>query len=194
MCGEKCGASWASWPPPWITPACAGKSIKKSVKLQKGGDHPRVCGEKCWPLVCTIWFTGSPPRVRGKGALDNRNLQGPGITPACAGKSVPLRPLGVVARDHPRVCGEKHLAAAESARPSGSPPRVRGKVCTELLEALEKRITPACAGKSSRICIMRWIAWDHPRVCGEKTGLLDTRLQRQGSPPRVRGKEGKPNE
>ena len=30
-----------------ITPAYAGKSFGRAVRLAPGGDHPRVCGEKC---------------------------------------------------------------------------------------------------------------------------------------------------
>ena len=50
------------------------------------------------------------------------------------------------------------------------------------------RITPAYAGKSSRICIMMWIAWDHPRVCGEKQNHVIVWSCCLGSPPRMRGK------
>ena len=51
----------------------------------------------------------------------------------------------------------------------GSPPRMRGK-----------GLWPA-AGSCTR--------WDHPRVCGEKSGYFDLRNGVLGSPPRMRGKE-----
>ena len=51
-----------------ITPACAGKTLKRSAVLKLLQDHPRVCGEN----VALEWVndlsTGSPPRVRGKQA------------------------------------------------------------------------------------------------------------------------------
>ena len=50
----------------------------------------------------------------------------------------------------------------------GSPPRVRGKVLYEPLRAVA--------------------IWDHPRVCGEKSGKMSQNQLNQGSPPRVRGK------
>ena len=70
---------------------------------------------------------GSPPRMRGK----RRKLAGQekavGITPADAGKTGVCR-LGKSARwDHPRGCGENHLAVAVGADALGSPPRMRGK-------------------------------------------------------------------
>ena len=50
-----------------ITPACAGKSVKRNEFARVERDHPRMCGEKSdRKRVDTEWFR---------------------ITPACAGKS-----------------------------------------------------------------------------------------------------------
>ena len=70
----------------------------------------------------------------------------------------------------------------------GSPPRVRGKADKSTTYALTPGITPACAGKSFFIFIKSWLHRDHPRVGGEKPIRLENVQQRQGSPPRVRGK------
>ena len=111
---------------------------------------------------------GSPPRVRGKGAVKIKAQPQAGITPACAGKRLIVTSHNARTWDHPRVCGEKrplHLS------------RFRGQ-----------GITPACAGKSRihRVCTDRHR--DHPRVCGEKAHTCKWLLLAQGSPPRVRGK------
>ena len=29
----------------WITPACAGTTIIGIIRPEKGGDHPRMCGD-----------------------------------------------------------------------------------------------------------------------------------------------------
>ena len=50
------------------------------------------------------------------------------------------------------------------------------------------RITPARAGKSSASRKTAGTFWDHPRVCGEKTGAIEKPSSGMGSPPRVRGK------
>ena len=50
-------------------------------------------------------------------------------------------------------------------------------------------ITPACAGKSKKDTHAAKEAKDHPRVCGEKGTTEMCKLHKQGSPPRVRGKE-----
>ena len=49
-------------------------------------------------------------------------------------------------------------------------------------------ITPAYAGKRLWFLQKRWCSWDHPRVCGEKTGILRVNSYNAGSPPRMRGK------
>ena len=90
-----------------ITPAYAGKSSPKRSKNHETRDHPRVCGEKYCCTAMASRRSGSPPRMRGKGALDSRNRQVPGITPAYAGKRKSA--FSYLSRfwDHPRVCGEK---------------------------------------------------------------------------------------
>ena len=133
--------------------------------------------------------SGSPPRVRGKVFQCPASRVGPGITPACAGKSGGGVCLSAGGGDHPRVCGEKTRSAFASHRAAGSPPRVRGKAPAGNQQNRQGGITPACAGKSpvpSRRTLPRR---DHPRVCGEKYPLLMSSSSIAGSPPRVRGKD-----
>ena len=94
-----------------ITPACAGKRPSDRQVRPDVQDHPRVCGEKGAGTGAEAHRLGSPPRVRGKELLKlflNAELR---ITPACAGKSISGTTARVSAWDHPRVCGEKRLAA-----------------------------------------------------------------------------------
>ena len=107
VCGEKChrsrGFTSLSGSPPrvrgkvlytserrlsiGITPACAGKSAGSYRRRSPAKDHPRVCGEKSALVKKRGPIEGSPPRVRGKGAV-RAYYEGKGrITPACAGKS-----------------------------------------------------------------------------------------------------------
>ena len=72
----------------------------------------------------------------------------PGITPACAGKSSALWQCRMSRRDHPRVCGEKDASIPQTNNHRGSPPRMRGKVCSMRIFPGFTRITPAYAGKS----------------------------------------------
>ena len=110
-----------------ITPAYAGKSQGRACGASRPRDHPRVCGEKGRKAGAFKLAVGSPPRMRGKVLPDRGRVVGVGITPAYAGKSVPLRPFAVVAGDHPRVCGEKFSTLFPPPKVAGSPPRMRGK-------------------------------------------------------------------
>ena len=112
-----------------------------------------------------------------------------GITPACAGKSKLHHIFGLIARDHPRVCGEKYTANATETTELGSPPRVRGKAVLDEKGGEKYGITPACAGKSMEYSASFRTARDHPRVCGEKMQILIGSGMDWGSPPRVRGKD-----
>ena len=128
-----------------------------------------MCGEKTALHLGISRKGGSPPRVRGK------------VIQASA--------FFLASADHPRVCGEKYNFINRNPPKHGSPPRVRGKDWKSFSVFLHDRITPACAGK--RVCIpMRSCGrGDHPRVCGEKLIFSLSHLLKQGSPPRVRGKE-----
>ena len=55
--------------PQGITPAYAGKRLRKSVCGKSARDHPRICGEKLLipRYASVIW--GSPPHMRGKGMV-----------------------------------------------------------------------------------------------------------------------------
>ena len=70
----------------------------------------------------------------------------------------------------------------------GSPPRMRGKEISGLLDLLVKGITPAYAGKSFLLRSSAHHIWDHPRVCGEKVHGDEQAMAKLGSPPRMRGK------
>ena len=69
-----------------ITPAYAGKSRARGKISAPCGDHPRVCGEKEFRITKIGLRVGSPPRMRGKVAVDNMAAKEQGITPAYAGK------------------------------------------------------------------------------------------------------------
>ena len=152
-----------------ITPAYAGKRGTTGRGSSHRGDHPRVCGEKKLHGISKSSPIGSPPRMRGKAQTGFALGCRVGITPAYAGKSTWRGRTALFAGDHPRVCGEKGLTFHQMLRPTGSPPRMRGKATINDLREAIAGITPAYAGK--RTCKTQSLAatWDHPRVCGEKT-------------------------
>ncbi len=88
------------------------------------------------------------------------------------------------------MCGEKHNRSYQQGLERGSPPHVRGKGSGGNGPLFDGGITPACAGKRVEFYAERHKDQDHPRMCGEKGGVLRRAPQRPGSPPHVRGKVG----
>ena len=152
-----------------ITPACAGKSHRRSNLHVQQGDHPRMCGEKSLLPSSPSQRMGSPPHVRGKAVKLAQYFDVTGITPACAGKSPSFRMISNKNGDHPRMCGEKPFRFVDKLGCKGSPPHVRGKDSNSSTQVTSSRITPACAGKRPRMWNRSDPSGDHPRMCGEKT-------------------------
>ena len=74
-----------------ITPADAGKTAFQLLPLSPPEDHPRGCGEN---VIHPFEFnprSGSPPRMRGKRYSLQSGRKRVRITPADAGKTVPIR-------------------------------------------------------------------------------------------------------
>ena len=171
-----------------ITPAQAGKSVAPRQKRSALWDHPRVGGEKYSRPSYSRISMGSPPRGRGKGNQAFSWYGSSRITPAWAGKSKLALCTPSCPTDHPRAGREKNKELEGVWLPMGSPPRRRGKERSTALVGTPTRITPALAGKSYVFGPFRPGSWDHPRVGGEKQIGGDNGLDKQGSPPRGRGK------
>ena len=171
-----------------ITPAGAGKTFASVLVEPLGWDHPRRCGEN--PDLSRLSFAnrGSPPQVRGKQSDPQAIVQYLGITPAGAGKTIPLCQAKTQRQDHPRRCGENLQAQAESRLLAGSPPQVRGKPIWCTANPCMSRITPAGAGKTRNAANKPKHTRDHPRRCGENLLIHHPYLYSLGSPPQVRGK------
>ena len=140
---------------PRITPAGAGKTMVAMLMLCALRDHPRRCGENYTEEYQNGANQGSPPQVRGK--LENKaaTLRDTRITPAGAGKTSDRSALSSAVGDHPRRCGENAGIAIFDGAPAGSPPQVRGKPGIASAHRHVHRITPAGAGKTSRLCWCR---------------------------------------
>ena len=145
-------------------------------------------GEKCASGMSAEMKTGSPPHGRGKANERNVKLNLTRITPAWAGKRPAPRCTGHSKGDHPRMGGEKLRRWYAKNHPLGSPPRGRGKVLSAPYIAQSAGITPAWAGKRTRVSTRTTLPRDHPRVGGEKRPFSTYKKAPRGSPPRRRGK------
>ena len=149
-----------------ITPAWAGKSLRKAYK-----------GKLRY---------GSPPRGRGKVSLFTHVHVCKGITPAWAGKSDHWCVKVVSDWDHPRVGGEKASKVVRMFWSRGSPPRGRGKAESFQALLIAVRITPAWAGKSLKRSHRSGIFISGPipfhSVLHRPAGSGGSRAGRDGSP------------
>ena len=109
--------------------------------------------------------------MRGKETPCIGRKQVTGITPAYAGKRFFQHVQFYFLQDHPRLCGEKVRQSRTCGSGQGSPPPMRGKGQLQLKGVHRAGITPAYAGKRSNGRTITAVEEDHPRLCGEKTGL-----------------------
>ena len=65
---------------------------------------------------------------------------------------------------------------------------MRGKAVNSKNRANSDRITPAYAGKRPWALFYVFIFWDHPRLCGEKSGGKDSTIVLAGITPAYAGK------
>ena len=109
------------------------------------------------------------------------------ITPACAGNRVLPFSIFGSAKDHPRLRGEQHQLSVFICPEQGSPPLARGTVYRFAPGDADFRITPACAGNSSRYRKTGSSPRDHPRLRGEQGACRPCFIVALGSPPLARG-------
>ena len=133
---------------PGLTPACAGKTDILKVLRFLDQAHPRLRGEDCFASSFPIPFTGSPPLARGRPVAEPQTKPLMRLTPACAGKT-----RGVYLRQndnqaHPRLRGEDIGVHNLGYEFQGSPPLARGRPTRRSLSSQQRRLTPACAGKT----------------------------------------------
>ena len=124
--------------PERITPACAGKTGKRSSRDSCTVDHPRMRGEDSFSFSSFSLSTGSPPHARGRRCGRRRT-----------GRARP---------DHPRMRGEDRPRATRRPSGVGSPPHARGRHEVRQRGRGLGGITPACAGKTvSEASIRLWV-------------------------------------
>ncbi len=169
------------------TPASAGRTCPRRIGSARTSEHPRVSGEDVIAAVFTVRVDGTPPRRRGgRRAVGPRALRGRN-TPASAGRTRGWWEGAPCPAEHPRVGGEDRWSRSRGFLPFGTPPRRRGGRTGLVLAVLERRNTPASAGRTGSRGGWRPGRAEHPRVGGEDAGGLAPGRGVSGTPPRRRG-------
>ena len=99
-----------------------------------------------------------------------------------------MRPEHSISPRRPCIRREKHSAASFQTGGAGSSPHMRGKFIAVIQVDVQRRITPACAGKSPAPAHTPTFRRDHPRIRGEKLVREFVKSLPRGSPPHTRGK------
>ena len=170
-----------------IIPAYAGNARCQTGMREPQPDHPRVCGERFFNVVCHRTISGSSPRMRGTPDDNAICANCYRIIPAYAGNAETGAALITSVTDHPRVCGERDRELLARSRTVGSSPRMRGTHRCQPRSAPLLRIIPAYAGNAGALPAQHLRAADHPRVCGERFFPHEIVERLTGSSPRMRG-------
>ena len=174
--------------PARIIPARAGQTARRCRAAPERPDHPRACGANGKAFHTEENLPGSSPRVRGKRPVRVGVSAKRRIIPARAGQT----PSGIAdsshRADHPRACGANSSTIKSITVPSGSSPRVRGKLVLGVVGLAGSRIIPARAGQTHVNACKLMIRPDHPRACGANSFQPPIIGLDYGSSPRVRGK------
>ena len=146
-------------------------------------------GEDFPPFLEPSTDLGSPPHARGRRKRFTADSQTFRITPACAGKTTKRVASVSTVKDHPRMRGEDRLPLTVLGKAAGSPPHARGRLLRRRQRRLRRRITPACAGKTSVRLVQSADREDHPRMRGEDAAPIAAQFSSHGSPPHARGRQ-----
>ena len=146
-----------------------------------------MCGEHKTQDKDTPEYEGSSPHVRGTPRRGDGRGDPFGIIPACAGNTWVEPRKAPAPRDHPRMCGEHATLSGMVASRRGSSPHVRGTHVIRGVDLVATGIIPACAGNTRNRKRIGTTHGDHPRMCGEHSGVDLATYGPQGSSPHVRG-------
>ena len=108
-------------------PAYAGKTHPGWRGAEDQKEHPRVCGENLRTVTILGFGMGTSPRMRGKRGWGHDYFVHERNIPAYAGKTLGILKDDQEIEEHPRVCGENQVRAAEWELRRGTSPRMRGK-------------------------------------------------------------------
>ena len=152
--------------PEGIIPARAGFTVRMSLSVMMGPDHPRSRGVYMVPAGRSHYWRGSSPLARGlpRVAVPAGGLVG--IIPARAGFTSPTTAGCLPAGDHPRSRGVYWNATLDALSAAGSSPLARGLRPPPRTRTRPARIIPARAGFTEIRRVFEALRTDHPRSRG----------------------------
>ncbi len=174
-----------------LTPARAGKALRRGCRAPRSRTHPRSRGEGSWEASSSASVLDSPPLARGRRGVLVLRVGEPGLTPARAGKAGTAAGSRPSPWTHPRSRGEGNAPSPTVSPPTDSPPLARGRHRDrdEVLHGLG--LTPARAGKAWSMQPSHGPVRTHPRSRGEGPCSSIQNADSSDSPPLARGRLGR---
>ena len=137
---------------PWalrrFIPACAGNAETAWTVPGSTSVHPRMRGERRTLSHAVAWNCGSSPHARGTPDPWRRRIAQLRFIPACAGNAMGGGTWWTRSSVHPRMRGERTTSSAPVYCPPGSSPHARGTLLAVVLNLIDRRFIPACAGNA----------------------------------------------
>ncbi len=155
-----------------LTPAQAGTAGCSPTRVRRRWAHPRAGGDGGPWVMTRPPDPGSPPRRRGRRHRVLRPAERHGLTPAQAGTAFRVR--------------------CQPCQVCGSPPRRRGRRSRCRCGRSCLGLTPAQAGTAPTPPACSSATRAHPRAGGDGADKAASDLEREGSPPRRRGRRHGP--
>ena len=170
-----------------VSPACAGNTSDSCWGFLACLSQPRVRGEHVFTYDPQGSYGGSAPRARGTRRVGGHEARGHRVSPACAGNTQGSAREPSKGSGQPRVRGEHISTVRSSSSLDGSAPRARGTQIEDEARPSIERVSPACAGNTTRRLISSACSPGQPRVRGEHSDALRRVSRVIGSAPRARG-------
>ena len=188
-----CRADWAEFQPTRAdtgsSPRVQGRRHDCYLRVFSRGLIPSCAGQTVKAGIKGAGAAGSSPRVQGRPPVDAEYQVDSGLIPACAGQTSSVRSSAAGKWAHPRVCRADVVGARSVGAGGGLIPACAGQTTSARCG------TPTPTGSSPRVqgrLRAAWRldrpAWAHPRVCrADFTGRPAGSVAR-GSSPRVQGR------
>ncbi len=154
-----------------ITPARAGRRPREHPRRAAHRNHSRAGGTERSGATLTKVFEESLPRGRDGAIPVAALVDGAGITPARAGRSLPARVTRSTERNHSRAGGTETHTSGSPRATRESLPRGRDGEPQPAAGGADHGITPARAGRSLPVVPAVCPSRNHSRAGGTEDNL-----------------------
>ena len=168
-------------------PAYAGNARRFSMNGPAKAVHPRIRGERLHGFYASHAKPGSSPHTRGTRPGEVHIVPVARFIPAYAGNAEFSMRVPMIHPVHPRIRGERLMAAQFRRYRNGSSPHTRGTRRDHDGLQSATRFIPAYAGNAEADLSLMSMLAVHPRIRGERTDGCVNLLPADGSSPHTRG-------